>query len=906
MGNGEDKFKANGAKGFNVKVEFTDGEGFLEVSIGGKTVRFPVRKSKGDFYVKGIPFKPRLFKQLLKREFKDVENDILNDIAVEAELALEEAAAKAEYKKPLATLNFLNYKIEVSEDSVKIYSDGAVERFSLSDSKNLELKLLELARRQGLKDEQAVGEIEKLLSKIDLAVPKLVLEDEKWVRRIITSNGLTRPMYGGIVETEKGVAVYETTLALMEKVPRTGSGAPIRTIEPITFLAVYDGEGNLVERKCFSPIDEDTITIWDTPVLISKGAVPKWLLKTLMDYRTGLRFLNGEVSKTFREIAEQYVEKLKRYIAFWWDERLYSLCAAWAISTYFKEVYSAFPRIPIAGAFGTGKTRLTLSMVNAAYHGYVVTDPSEAAIFRMVEALGVTLGIDEKFINAVEAIVDVGYKRGVEVPRVEKTSAEEFTIKGFNVYHAAVYNSQNLPKERALQRSIPIIMQRLDQTALESMDPERRREIVEMLKNLVDRDPEPEDLKEIREEMYLARLTRLHEVLKARKEVEKYLADFMWRDREIWEPIIVVAYLMGEEHLQNVLSLARAEREKRKEELYAVEKMVLTTIAKLFTIERANLENSEKLYFKELAFTASDVYKELSRELEKEGFSKTAIERSYHVSRLGQIISRIGFEQKCVRFEGGPKKAYLTDINGFTIKCKSYGAKQALLLLGAKAWEKLTENEDIKKILTPLIQNLLTTLTTLTTWKKSIGGDLYTWIYKGGGMEKIHVVTVVSVVSKIEEELGKKCAICPLRGNVCPAPKPSLECLIKFNVVDETNRDILELLEKIKEDKEACTKVEEKPPEESPHGKKEEVAPQEEVQTCPIICEENLQALLKATHGIQGYWSVEDISGAYHEAGGRNLYSLIEVLSSEEWIRNGRKPWIEKHPSVKGWFRLRR
>jgi hypothetical protein len=73
-----------------------------------------------------------------------------------------------------------------------------------------------------------------------------------------------------------------------------------------------------------------------------------------------------------------------------------------------------------------------------------------------------------------------------------------------------------------------------------------------------------------------------------------------------------------------------------------------------------------------------------------------------------------------------------------------------------------------------------------------------------------------------------------------------------------------------------------------------------------LICEENLQALLKATHGIQGYWSVEDISKAYHDAGGRNLYNLIEVLSSEEWIRNGRRPWLEEHPRIKGLFKLRR
>ena len=478
---------------YKLKAWFNGEDGNLEVTIDGKTANFPVKivgGKKGGFQIKEFPFKEKFLKQLLKREFRDVEelDKMLNDIIVQAEMTLEEAAAKAKQKKPLAVYSFHNNKIEVFEDSVRFYDGSSTEQISLSDPKSLELKLLELARKSGLKDNQAVEEIKRLMAKIDLAVPKLVLEGERWIRKVIVADGLTLPAYGGVVETYKGYAVYETTLALMEKIPKSSAGPTIRTIEPISFLAVYDKDGNLVERRCFSPIDEDAVTVWDTPILISKSTMPKWMLKTLMDYRTGVRLLNGETSKSFREIAEMYIEDLKRRIAFWWDKRLYSLCAAWVISTYFKEVYPAFPRIPIAGAFGTGKTRLTLSMVNAAYHGYVVTDPSEASVFRMIEALGVTLGIDERFIEAVEAIVDVGYKRGLEVPRVEKTATDELTIKGFNIYHAAVYNSQNLPKERGLQRSIPIVMERLDQTALENMDPERRREIEEMLKNLVDRD----------------------------------------------------------------------------------------------------------------------------------------------------------------------------------------------------------------------------------------------------------------------------------------------------------------------------------------------------------------------------------------------------------------------------------
>jgi hypothetical protein len=70
--------------------------------------------------------------------------------------------------------------------------------------------------------------------------------------------------------------------------------------------------------------------------------------------------------------------------------------------------------------------------------------------------------------------------------------------------------------------------------------------------------------------------------------------------------------------------------------------------------------------------------------------------------------------------------------------------------------------------------------------------------------------------------------------------------------------------------------------------------------------EENIQALIKATHGIDGYWKAEDIAPAYYEAGGQDIWTLIEALSSEDWIRNGRRPWLEEHPRIKGLFKLRR
>ena len=195
-------------------------------------------------------------------------------------------------------------------------------------------------------------------------------------------------------------------------------------------------------------------------------------------------------------------------------------------------------------------------------------------------------------------------------------------------------------------------------------------------------------------------------------------------------------------------------------------------------------------------------------------------------------------------------------------------------------------------------------------------------------MEKIHVVTVVTVVSKIEEELSKKCLNCPLRGSICLTPKPSLECLLKFNVVDEAYKDIVELLERLKMEKtketpqtpqttekdaegvisqkEAQTELISEKPESSSSGVSG-VFSEKDNRKEIIISKENIEALQEAVKPYgSDYWLASDVEADYARAGGREFWRLINFLSSEEWIRSNPQIWLEKYPGMEGMFRLRR
>ena len=86
------------------------------------------------------------------------------------------------------------------------------------------------------------------------------------------------------------------------------------------------------------------------------------------------------------------------------------------------------------------------------------------------------------------------------------------------------------PREILLQRTIVILMRK-------ASDPHPEK-----------RDPESNDFKDIREQLYLMRLTRLNEVIEAKKKVaEDIKNEIDGRVFETWYPIITIAYLCGED-----------------------------------------------------------------------------------------------------------------------------------------------------------------------------------------------------------------------------------------------------------------------------------------------------------------------------------------------------------------------
>jgi hypothetical protein len=380
-------------------------------------------------------------------------------------------------------------------------------------------------------------------------------------------------------------------------------------------------------------------------------------LATLATRSVAERALMGE-RVSVAEVYPRLLERHRLFVDFSWDERLYHVFACYAVATYFYFLFTAFPQLVLLGSRGAGKTRAGLALAYAAHRGLVVTDPTEASMFRLAEGLGATLYIDDE-LGPAELLIHVAYKGGVRVPRAEQGRDGRFRIYLYETYIPVIVGAKSLEgsprREDIVSRAILVSMRR-------GRDPHPKG-----------RDPRPEDYADIREELYLAQLWEWPRVLEAYEELAARRGELglEGRDFEVWGPLLAVARLAGREAFEAVLSFARENIEEKREELYVEEKEVLAGLERLLldqleTLVRGRLERwwrsggeeppSEPQLLAELAakleggvlFSAADLLRAMREVLAREEgedapekpYTRGAFERRWNTWRLGRFLSQ--------------------------------------------------------------------------------------------------------------------------------------------------------------------------------------------------------------------------------------------------------------------------
>ena len=411
--------------------------------------------------------------------------------------------------------------------------------------------------------------------------------------------------------------------AIKERLVKDGSES-YETIIPLLAWARYRN-GELVERQVRPYEMARKLELQGRPILVELRTRYAGTHETLMSLEAVQAFQHGVEPPEWRDVFLKVRDVVESFVSFSWDPRLYDVVSCYVLATYFAEVFRAFPYLYAYGSQGSGKTRLLLTVTYLARHGFVVTDPSDASIYRVAEAFRPTMGIDESLLGrGAWKIIRTAFKKGFKVPRVEKTTKEEFVLALFETYMPVVFASTERPSELGGSeadeaRAIFVFMQR-------SPDPKGR-------------DPEPWEFQELRDQLYLLRLLRPIEVIETLRKLETVNLGLYGHDREVWLPIFTVASLVGEDVYENVKAVAVELLAIKRQFQYQDEKTVIGAILRLMNATKT-VEGEEA---QALEFKASELLPYIREELEDRGeYEEHVFERVWTPQKVGRILTRMG------------------------------------------------------------------------------------------------------------------------------------------------------------------------------------------------------------------------------------------------------------------------
>jgi len=235
-------------------------------------------------------------------------------------------------------------------------------------------------------------------------------------------------------------------------------------------------------------------------------------------------------------LLDQVEAFLRRFVAFASSHQV-TACALWIAHTHPFERFDVSPFLHVSSPEKqSGKTRLLEVTELLVRKNWRVISPSEAVLFRKIDAEHPTLLLDE--VDAIfgrgndnaheplRALLNAGNRRGVTVPRC---IGDDNHLTDFEVFTPRVLAGIGTIPDTVADRSIPIRLQR--RAAHEPVERFRFREA-------------SEEARPVREALERWAFAAGDVLERARPVVPEALAD---RAGELWEPLLAIADLASSE-----------------------------------------------------------------------------------------------------------------------------------------------------------------------------------------------------------------------------------------------------------------------------------------------------------------------------------------------------------------------
>ncbi len=238
------------------------------------------------------------------------------------------------------------------------------------------------------------------------------------------------------------------------------------------------------------------------------------------------------------DVLDQVAAFLRRFVVFASPHQA-TACTLWTTHTHVHDHFDVSPFLHVGSPEKrSGKTRLLEVLELLVRAAWRVVQPSEAVLFRKIDAAHPTLLLDE--VDAIfargrddvheplRALLNAGNRRGVTIPRCVGDGTE-IRLMDFQVFTPRVLAGIGAIPDTVADRSIPIRLQR--RAPHETIDRFRFREA-------------SEDARPICEMLERWALAAGDQLERARPEVPAVLND---RAAELWEPLLAIADLAGGE-----------------------------------------------------------------------------------------------------------------------------------------------------------------------------------------------------------------------------------------------------------------------------------------------------------------------------------------------------------------------
>lgn len=466
------------------------------------------------------------------------------------------------------------------------------------------------------------------------------------------------------------VESYEKVLRTYRKEPKdTGIDRPLNKDEIIKILSCETASKEAhPAQDCIAGRMHFAVEIQDEPYIVTSerqlfsfdtvsqhGIIIKQdsVDTARFSYKGIKSFVNDNAEVEIGPLYLKIKDYIKRFVLFSSDSYP-SLLALWTMGTYLFMVFRYYPYIWLNAEKSSGKTLVMDVLSPILFNGELITNPTEAVIFRDVSRNLISMCIDEveqlrkgdkDVYGALIRLLNVGFSKSAIVKRAEPSAQGNFILKDYRAYSPKMFAGINDIDDVLRDRTIRIQLWRKKET-----------EVVERYK------PTPKILEfqsDIRDELYIFALMYAGQIAgiyyENTAEILGGISHLSNRELDIWEPMILLANVVeqagGEEELVLKIEALSKELGKQKQEDSVSQNKTyqVLTVAKAMIDEVMPLNEEGNI----AVFDSAKVFEYFKKSEEFGWIEKNNI--------LTYRLRTINVRSEQRRFAGEKKRVYLFD-----------------------------------------------------------------------------------------------------------------------------------------------------------------------------------------------------------------------------------------------------